>query len=200
MSETQDSRLVGPTERRDRLPRSSATFAPLVLVLMLLSAVEFGHAAQTQAPVQLELERTIPLPNVSGRIDHLVVDVAHQRLFVAELGNGSVDAVDLSSGETSRIGGLKEPQGLAYLPGRNELVVASAGDGTVRFFDASSLAPAGSVSLGDDADNVRVDPKAGQVVVGYGAGALAILDPAPRRSQPRKLQGQPVQRAPERTS
>jgi DNA-binding beta-propeller fold protein YncE len=99
---------------------------------------------------------------------------------VAELGNGSVDAVDLSSGETHRIKGLKEPQGLAYLPDRNELVVASGGDGTVRFFDASSLAPVGSVPLGDDADNVRVDPKTGQLVVGYGSGALAILDPAHR--------------------
>ena len=99
---------------------------------------------------------------------------------MAELGNGSVDRIDLSSGERRRIGGLKEPQGLAYLPDRNELVVASAGDGTVRFFDASSLSPIGSVSLGDDADNVRVDPKTGQVVVGYGSGALAIIDPARR--------------------
>jgi DNA-binding beta-propeller fold protein YncE len=94
-------------------------------------------------PVQLTLERTIPLPNVSGRIDHLAIDVPHQRLFVAELGNGSVDVVDLSSGATRRIGGLKEPQGLAYLPDRSQLVVASTGDGTVRFFDASSLAPLG---------------------------------------------------------
>ena len=140
----------------------------------------FGHAARGQAPVQLELERTIALPNVPGRIDHLAIDLRHQRLFVAELGNGSVDAVDLSSGETRQIGGLKEPQGLAYLPDRNELVVASAGDGTVRFFDASSLALLGSVALGDDADNVRVDPKTGQVVVGYGSGALAILDPVRR--------------------
>jgi hypothetical protein len=142
--------------------------------------VGFGYAAQGEVPIQLELERTIALPNVSGRIDHLAVDVPHQRLFVAELGNGSVDSIDLSSGERRRIEGLKEPQGLAYLPDRNELVVASAGDGTVRFFDASSLALIGSLSLGDDADNVRVDPKAGQVVVGYGSGALAIIDPAHR--------------------
>src|SRR5262249_41804359 len=67
-----------------------------------------------------------------------------------------------------------------YLPDRDELVVASGGDGTVRFFDANSLAPIGSISLGDDADNVRVDPSTGQVVVGYGSGALAIVDPAPR--------------------
>jgi DNA-binding beta-propeller fold protein YncE len=163
--------------RRDRLASASAAFALLVQAVTLLSFLSFDYAAQGQEAVQLELERTIPLPNVSGRIDHLAIDVLHQRLFVAELGNGSVDAVDLSSGETRRVGGLKEPQGLAYLPDRNELVVGSAGDGTVRFFDASSFAPIGLISLGDDADNVRVNPKTGQIVVGYGSGALAILDP-----------------------
>ena len=167
-------------KRRHGLPPASAAFGLVVMALTLLSPVEFGPAAQGQPPVQLKLERTIPLPNVKGRIDHLAVDVPHQRLFVAELGNGSVDRIDLLSGETRRIGGLKEPQGLAYLADRNELVVASGGDGTVRFFDAGALAPVGSISLGDDADNVRVDPKTGQVVVGYGSGALAILDPARR--------------------
>jgi DNA-binding beta-propeller fold protein YncE len=167
-------------KRHNGLPPASATFTLFLQALTLLSAMGFGHAAQAQAPVQLELERTIPLPNVSGRIDHLAVDVPHQRLFVAELGNGSVDRIDLSSGERRRIEGLKEPQGLAYLPDRDELVVASGGDGTVRFFDADSLASASSVSLGDDADNVRVDPKTGQIVVGYGSGALAILDAAGR--------------------
>jgi hypothetical protein len=171
---------VGRMKSRSRLPLASGTLALFVLALTLLSAVGFGYAAQGEAPIQLELERTIALPNVSGRIDHLAVDVPHQRLFVAELGNGSVDSINLLSGERRRIEGLKEPQGLAYLPDRNELVVASAGDGTVRFFDASSLAPIGSLSLGDDADNVRVDPKTGQVMVGYGSGALAIIDPARR--------------------
>jgi hypothetical protein len=172
--------MIGSMKRRARLLSSNAARAPLVTVLALAATAGFGHAGQGQAPLQLELERTIPLPNVSGRIDHLAIDAPHQRLFVAELGNGSVDAVYLLSGQTRRIGGLKEPQGLAYLPDRNELVVASAGDGTVRFFDAGSLAPLGSVSLGDDADNVRVDPKTGQIVVGYGSGALAILDPTRR--------------------
>jgi hypothetical protein len=171
---------VGRMKRRDRLPLASGTFALFALALTLLSAVRLAHAAQREAPIRLELERTIGLPNVSGRIDHLAVDVQHQRLFVAELGNGSVDSIDLMSGESRRIDGLKEPQGVAHLPERNELVVASAGDGTVRFFDAPSLAPIGSLTLGDDADNVRVDPKTGQVVVGYGSGALAIVDPARR--------------------
>ncbi len=167
-------------KRRHGLPPASAAFGLAAMALTLLSPAGLGHAAQGQPPALLELERTIALPSVKGRIDHLAVDVPHQRLFVAELGNGSVDRIDLPSGATRRIGGLKEPQGLAYLPDRDQLVVASGGDGTVRFFDADSLMPVGSVSLGDDADDARVDPKTGQVVVGYGSGALAIIDPARR--------------------
>ena len=100
--------------RRDDLKCASLAFALFVQALTLIAFLSFDYSAHGQAAVQLDLERTITLPNVSGRIDHLAVDVPRQRLFVAELGNGSVDRIDLSSGETRRIGGLKEPQGLAY--------------------------------------------------------------------------------------
>ncbi|HEY2658362.1 MAG TPA: hypothetical protein VGI79_01475 [Caulobacteraceae bacterium] len=140
-----------------------------------------GAEPTTAADAPLILERTIPLKGVGGRIDHLVVDAAHQRLFVAELGNGSVEALDLARGASlGRISGLKEPQGLAYLPERNELVVASGGDGMVRFYRADDLSLAGSLALGDDADNVRVDPRSGRLIIGYGSGALAVIDPASR--------------------
>jgi len=121
----------------------------------------------------------ISLPNVTGRIDHLAVDVARSHLFIAELGNNSVDVVDLATGKVRhRIGGLSAPQGLGYAPGPDLLVVASAGDGTVKFFSGTDFAPRGSLSLGEDADNVRVDRQTGEVVVGYGGGGLAIIDPA----------------------
>jgi hypothetical protein len=69
---------------------------------------------------------------VVGRIDHLAYDARRGRVFVAELGNGTVEGVDLATGRViGRIGGLKEPQGLAFLPGRDELAVASGGDGSV---------------------------------------------------------------------
>ena len=132
-------------------------------------------------PAALVLDSRIPLGAVKGRIDHLAIDLQRRRLFVAELGAGAVEAVDLGQGRSlGRIGGLKEPQGLAYLPGRDELAVASGGDGSVRFYRASDLSPLGAVQVGDDADNLRVDA-AGRIVVGYGSGALAIIDPASRR-------------------
>lgn len=139
-------------------------------------------SAHGQTPPPLTLERTIVLKDVAGRIDHLAVDAAHGRLFVAELGAGSVEAVDLRSGAVlGRIGGLKEPQGLAYLPAQDELAVATGGDGAMRFYRAGDLSPLGSIALGEDADNVRFDAATGRVVVGYGGGALAVIDPAARR-------------------
>lgn len=129
----------------------------------------------------LVLERIIPLPGVAGRIDHLAVDVAHRRLFVAELGNGSVDAIDLVQGRAvGRITGLAEPQGLAYLPATDQLFVASGGDGAVRAYGAADLKPGRVLSVGADADNLRVDAQ-GRIVVGHGAGALATIDPATMR-------------------
>jgi DNA-binding beta-propeller fold protein YncE len=127
------------------------------------------------------LERTIPLTGVSGRIDHMAVDLRRERLFVAELGNGSVDVVDLAEGKpVRRIAGLKEPQGIGYAPQADLLAVASAGDGSVRLFRGEDLQPAGVIALGEDADNVRLDPRTGQLVVGYGSGGLAVLDPVSR--------------------
>ncbi len=154
----------------------------LAMVLALTAAA--GCRAQTSNSGHaspLVLERTIPLKDVHGRIDHLAVDVAHGRLFVAELGNGTVEDIDLAHGASlGRIAGLKEPQGLGYLPALDELVVASGGDGTVRFYRAADLAPIGAITLGADADDVRVDPRSGRVVVGYGSGALAVIDPVTR--------------------
>ncbi|MGK9167697.1 hypothetical protein KXR53_15435 [Inquilinus limosus] len=154
-----------------RLGRATA----LSLVLGMLSIGGFA------ADRPLVLERTIPLDGVEGRIDHLAVDLGRKRLFVAELGNDTVDAVDLDTGKVvHRLTGLSEPQGVAYLPGPDLVVVANGGDGSVRVFQGEDLAPAGSIALGDDADNVRVDPSTGQILVGYGAGALAIIDPLSR--------------------
>lgn len=157
-------------------------FAVPAALLVSAIAGACGQDARSQASEpRLVLEQTIALPGVSGRIDHLAVDLAHGRLFVAALGNGSVEAVDLAKGVVAgRITGLSEPQGLAYLPERDELVVAS-GDGWVRFYRGADLVLTGSLKLGEDADNVRVDRATGQVVVGYGGGALAVIDPASRK-------------------
>jgi hypothetical protein len=72
---------------------------------------------------------------------------------------------------------LSEPQGVAYIPFADSVFVANAGDGSVRVFRGEDLAPIGRIELGDDADNVRVDTTRKRVLLGYGKGALAVIDP-----------------------
>jgi YVTN family beta-propeller protein len=119
--------------------------------------------------------------------------VKRQRLFVAELGNNSLGVVDVAAGKVLRtIAGLSEPQGVAYVPFADSVYVANGGDGSVRVLRGDDLAPIGRIELGNDADNVRVDTQRNRVLVGYGNGALAVIDPATRtKAADIRLNGHP---------
>src|SRR5436190_14142487 len=148
------------------------------LLLIAMATLPAVAAAQT-AGAPLVLEAKIGLGEVSGRIDHLSIDPKRQRLFVTELGNNSLGVIDLAAGKVlRRIEGLSEPQGVAYVPFTDSVFVANAGDGSVRVLRGDDLTPTGGIELGDDADNVRVDAARNRVLVGYGKGALAVIDPA----------------------
>src|SRR5471030_1809979 len=162
--------------RRTRIQRSLVVRAGLLALMTLLPA-----AASAAEPEPLVLESTVALPGVGGRIDHMAIDLARRRLFVAALGNDTVEVIDLGAGKSHRrISGLKEPQGVAYAGKADVLFVAGAGDGLARIFGAEDLKPLGQIDLHKDADNTRIDPRNNNIVVGYGDGGLAIVDPATR--------------------
>jgi hypothetical protein len=69
-------------------------FIPGLLVLAFL--ILLRAPAQEEKP--LRLAQTIALPGVEGRIDHLAVDVQNQRLFLAALGNNTLEVIDLKDG------------------------------------------------------------------------------------------------------
>src|SRR5215475_7434090 len=127
------------------------------------------------------LERKIPLGEVRGRIDHLAVDLARNRLFVAELENDTVAVIDLDAYKVRQvISGLNKPQGLGYHASTDTLYVANGGDGTAAVFRGDDYREVTRIPLGGDADNVRVDAVGNRVFVAYGQGALAVIDPASR--------------------
>jgi DNA-binding beta-propeller fold protein YncE len=156
------------------------TIVVAVLAGVLTLANTAGQAsAQSADTGLLQLETKIPLGDVRGRIDHMAVDLKRQRLFIAELGNDSVGIVDLPNRKLiSRITGLKEPQGVGYESTSDMLYVANAGDGSVRLFEGSDYKTTGRIELGSDADNIRIDAAANRIFVGYGSGALAVIDPS----------------------
>ena len=144
-------------------------FACCVLLSVAATAASAGS--------RLELCASIALPGVEGRFDHFALDPKAQRLFVAALGNDSLEIVGLREGRrVQSIAGMKKPTGVAYLPRWNWICVANSGDGTVRIYDAGNYQPKQIIPGLDDADNLRYAPETDLVYVGYGKGGIALLD------------------------
>ncbi|MGH9481128.1 MAG: hypothetical protein ACRD1L_03460 [Terriglobales bacterium] len=143
----------------------------------LLYALFCAAAALGQTSLPLQQVGVVPLAGVKGRIDHMSLDVKNRRLFICALGNDTVEVVGLKTAKRIHsITGLSEPQGVIYVARSNRLYVANGGDGTLRIFDGGSFKLLRTVAYGDDADNVRFDLERKRVYVGYGDGALGVID------------------------
>ena len=163
-------------------------------VVLRTLAIFVGSAAlafaQTTQPLQLE--KTIELPDVQGRIDHMSIDVKGERLFVSALGNNTVEVIDVKAGKrVNTIHGLQEPQGALFVPGADRLYVANDKDGTVRIFDGTSFKPLKTLEYGDDADNLRYDSAKQHVYVGFGSGGLGEFDTDGQKISETKLDAHP---------
>jgi outer membrane protein assembly factor BamB len=140
----------------------------------VLAAISVAYAGDKKV---LRFVGKIPMDGVEGGIDHIAASADGRRLFVAALGSDMVAEIDTKRRKlVGTIRGIKEPQGVCYIAKSNKLAVASGGDGKVRIYDHDSKL-LGSVDSLDDADNIRYDSASNLLYVGYGQGALAIIDP-----------------------
>src|SRR5262249_37932861 len=147
-----------------------------IFLMGLTSLTVNAHAGEA---TPLRLVQTIPFPNAEGRIDRMAVDIEGERLFVAALGNNTVEVLGLRAGKRIRsITGLHEPQGVGFIPEFNKIFIANGKGGACDVFDASSFKLIKSVKFSDDADNIRYDAAARRVYVGYGSGGLGLIDAA----------------------
>jgi DNA-binding beta-propeller fold protein YncE len=139
-------------------------------------AIAAGLVASGGAEEPLALVRTIQMPQVQGRIDHLTLDAAAQRLFVAALGNNTVEVLDTRGGTVFRsLADFREPQGIGQPLAGNVVGVANGGTGNLVLLDRATFRVLHRVALGDDADNVRFDSATRRFYVGYGSGAIAAV-------------------------
>src|SRR6266516_1872992 len=146
--------------------------------LQAIGALVFCYTLATARAqtAPLKLTKTIALPGVEGRIDHLAFDAAGERLFVCALGNNTVEVVDLRQGvRVHSITGLGSPQGIAYIPELDRLFIANDTGGICKIYDAKSFQPVGEIDFKDDADNVRYDKSSKRVYVGFGSGGIGII-------------------------
>lgn len=163
---------------------------------MRLRTVLIGAALvviATGAQPPLVLVGAIALPGVQGRIDHLAIDVAGNRLMIAALGTGTLEIVDLRTRVRAHsVGGFREPQGVAIAPGRRWIAVADGENGELAILDASYRSVS-RIAVGDDADNVRFDERLRRWYVGVGndRGAIVALTLSGERVNAVQLNGHP---------
>ena len=154
-------------------------FSKIFLLALIIFYFSGCNAQTTSQNKSLNLIASIPLPNVNGRIDHLTFDRKNKIVFVAALGNNSVEVVDLKSRKVIHtIKNLSEPQGIVFIPENNSLFVANGASGECDIFNAKTFEKTITINLGDDADNVRYDAADKKIYVGYASGGIAILDAA----------------------
>src|SRR4051812_14835156 len=162
----------------------------LAMLIVTLTGLTAANAQPSDSPVLIQ---TIKLPGINGRIDHMAIDPDGQRLFVAAVGNDTLEVIDLNAGKAvQQIAGLHEPQGVAFLSGQKTVAVANGGDGSCRFFSAENLKPLETLNYDSDADNLRYDAAAKRLYVGFGSGAIGVIDAATRsKISEIKLPGHP---------
>ncbi len=154
-----------------------------------------GVSAPAAAPshelAPLQLIQRIPVPGVTGRIDHFTAYPKRRLLIFAGLGNNTVEVVNTFEAKVVQsIKGLNEPQGVLYVPEFNKLFVANAGNGMVNVYDGKTWALRKGISIGEEADtdNLRYDEATKRVFVGI-VGGIAMIDAATETHVDKDLKG-----------
>src|SRR5438093_7341319 len=137
----------------------------------LICIAWLSASAQSPSPAPLRLVQTLTMEKgVTGRFDHMAVDVQGGRLFLTAADHHSIQIFDLRSGKWMRsITGLGKPAGIVYVPDTNR-VLFSDGAGSYNVLDAATYKIVATVKLLDDADSIGFDRDANIMYVINGGG------------------------------
>lgn len=153
-----------------------------VFVTAVLAIANVGSMPLAFAETVLHEVARITLPNVRGRIDHMAVDLSAKHVFVAALGNRTIEVVDVQSRTVLRsLRGFQEPQGILQIPGSKRVLVTNAAAEYGTVLDSTAFEVQAQVPLPEDSDNIRYDAKSGLAWIGAGAspeGFLLAVDTA----------------------
>jgi DNA-binding beta-propeller fold protein YncE len=142
-----------------------------------LAAALLTPSVTAAGPPPLERVQTIALKGPVGGLDHLALDAMRGRLFVANTVNGSLDVVDLKAGKLiKQIPGQGRIRGIDYSAEVDRVFVGNGTGGVCNTFDGASYELLQSVPLGDDADNVRYNPRTQRIYVVHADRELSVID------------------------
>jgi hypothetical protein len=147
--------------------------------------------AHGQDKPTLRLVQTIPLPSVSGRLDHMAIDLESRRLFVAAVTNETLEVLDLDAGKVvNSIPGIKGAQDALFLGGQFNKLYVSSLDGTVRIFQGESFRSIQALKIEPGTNRLLYDAATDLIYFGYG-GQNAGFDAYARVGVMRATRGAP---------
>ncbi len=139
-------------------------------LLFLLAGVA---AAAAQPPLKLVAKWKMPA-SVTGKFDHLAVDLAGNRLFATTESAGQVLVFNLHTGQYIRsITGIGIPHAVHVSDSSNRIYVTDGGVGGVQVFNAKTYAHEKFIPLRLDTDSIAYDAKTGDLYVVSGGDHLA---------------------------
>src|SRR5262249_7200881 len=170
----------------DRAPVVSVPLAVALVVLTLASTPIEAARPANKLPLLRVAE--IPLAGSPSRFAYQDIDAARRRLYVAHLGAGQVDVVDL---ESSKVVGVVPDvpavHGVRVAPDVGIVYTSATRNDTVVAIDESTLAVVARVPTGKFPDGLAYDPDDRVVFVSNkNAGSLRAFDPA-GLAQPRTM-------------
>jgi YVTN family beta-propeller protein len=146
-------------------------------------AVVTSEASRTLLLVDVEKRRVSDEIRTDQETSHMVaVTPGGARAFVANIGSGSVTAIDLQAGERlAQIPTGDGAEGIDVTPDGREVWVTNRGGDSLSVIDAESLAVVASIACGEFPIRVRITPEGRHALVSNARSAdLAGFDVAGR--------------------
>src|SRR2546427_117014 len=157
--------------------------------LILVPFLSLVLPAGLQAADGLEPAASIDLPSVKGRIDHFGVDLKQQRLFVAALGNDTLEVVDVPPARhvavvdrakravvaTWGVPGAESNYPMALDESGRRLFVGARKPAVLLVYDIDSGKVVAKQPIGEDTDDIFFDPQRKRLYVICGQGRIDIV-------------------------
>jgi YVTN family beta-propeller protein len=151
----------------------------LVGIVLALSAAFVAGPAQGRNPGRpLERVRDIRLPGRSSRFDYQSIDAAGRRLYVAHLGDSTLDVIDLDTlAVTATVPDLRGVHGVLAAPEIGRVFVSATGTDELVTVDASSDQVIARTPTGEFPDGIAYSPHDDLVLVSNkDAGSETIIE------------------------
>ncbi|MEV6613163.1 hypothetical protein AB0N31_04615 [Streptomyces sp. NPDC051051] len=152
--------------------------ASLVVAFSLVAGLTTVTAGLAGSAAYADDVAALPLSGYA----HLVVDPAHQHVFVSQgVGSAGIVVTDLSGTPVTTVAGEQGATGLALSPDGGTLYAALADGGAIAAIDTATLTETARWSTGAGSSPVSVAVAGGRVWYGYtadGKGGIGSVDPS----------------------